>query len=286
MGLDREVGHERLLEWMWSQQYSDCIFSQAVSLRRPYYTGTVTAGTPDSTAVDWAALDWAGFSEMLDPPAAEGLRERKKRLTRQHLSDTATAMFLDRGFDAVRVAEVAEACQVSEKTVYNYFPTKESLILDREDAMAAALRAALGDTSVAPVAAMLSMLIREITAVTTWLKARDDGRLALPTFQRFRELIETTPALRAHQADTMDRLADVAAQTLSHRAGLRPDDPEARMAAHALLGLWRVQYDSLGGFDGTQTTTQLQRHVVAYITRAAQVLESGLSRFDAPATGG
>ena len=45
-----------------------------------------------------------------DPnPEAEGLRERKKRLMRKQLSDTATAMFLERGFDAVKVAEVAEA---------------------------------------------------------------------------------------------------------------------------------------------------------------------------------
>ena len=47
---------------------------------------------------------------------AEGLRERKKRLMRQQLSDTATAMFLERGFDAVRVTEVAAACGVSLAT--------------------------------------------------------------------------------------------------------------------------------------------------------------------------
>src|SRR5689334_11485929 len=60
----------------------------------------------------------------------EGLRERKKRLLRQQLSDTATRMFIERGFDAVRVTEVAEACGVSDKTVFNYFPTKEALVLD------------------------------------------------------------------------------------------------------------------------------------------------------------
>ena len=38
---------------------------------------------------------------------------------------------MERGFDAVRVAEIAEACGVSEKTAFNYFPIKESLILDR-----------------------------------------------------------------------------------------------------------------------------------------------------------
>ena len=54
-------------------------------------------------------------STVADTSAApgEGLRERKKRLMRQLLSDTATRMFLDRGFDAVGVAEVAEACGVS-----------------------------------------------------------------------------------------------------------------------------------------------------------------------------
>ena len=73
-------------------------------------------------------------------PAGERLRERKKRLMRQQLSDTATRMFLNRGFDAVRVAEVAEACGVSEKTVFNYFPTKESLILDRLGGLAGVVR--------------------------------------------------------------------------------------------------------------------------------------------------
>ncbi len=62
---------------------------------------------------------------------AEGLRERKKRQTRQHLSDVATGLFLERGFDAVTIAEIAHAADVSVNTVYNYFPAKEDLFLDR-----------------------------------------------------------------------------------------------------------------------------------------------------------
>lgn len=64
---------------------------------------------------------------------AEGLRERKKRRTRQHISDVATGLFLERGFDAVTIAEVAGAADVSVNTVYNYFPAKEDLFLDRGD---------------------------------------------------------------------------------------------------------------------------------------------------------
>ena len=63
----------------------------------------------------------------------EGLRERKRRLTRQRISDVATILFGTRGFDNVKVSEVADIVGVSEKTVYNYFPTKESMVLDWAD---------------------------------------------------------------------------------------------------------------------------------------------------------
>ncbi|MCK8677474.1 TetR/AcrR family transcriptional regulator [Streptomyces lichenis] len=65
--------------------------------------------------------------------ATEGLRERKKRQTRQHISDTATLLFLQRGFDAVTIGEIARVADVSVNTVYNYFPAKEDLFLDRTE---------------------------------------------------------------------------------------------------------------------------------------------------------
>src|ERR1700704_2347089 len=99
---------------------------------------------------------------------AEGLRERKKRLMRQQLSDTATEMFVERGFDAVRVAEVAEACGVSEKPVFNYFPTKESLVLDRFDVTMASLRTGLAEPGVGPVQATLRILAGELEAMASW----------------------------------------------------------------------------------------------------------------------
>ena len=120
-------------------------------------------------------IDWTGPRiPGTEAPEAEGLRERKKRLMRQQLSDTATQMLLERGFDAVRVSEVAEACGVSEKTVFNYFPTKESLVLDRLDATMASMRTGLAEPGVPPVEAALRILDGELGAMTSWLATQDD----------------------------------------------------------------------------------------------------------------
>jgi AcrR family transcriptional regulator len=227
--------------------------------------------------VDWAALRGppAGVSE----PA--GLRARKKRLMRQQLSDTATEMFLDRGFDAVRVADVAEACGVSEKTVYNYFPTKESLLLDRWDTTMASLPLGLADPDLTPVQAALRILADELGGFTSWLAAQDDPMAACALFQRFGTMIRATPALRAHQGDATERLVAIAADILARRAGMNPDDPEPLIAATAIVGLWQVQFHSLRKhLDGARTPTDIYRAVTNDVERAGNLIDAGLLAFE------
>ncbi len=212
----------------------------------------------------------------------EGLRERKKRMMRQLISDTATAMFLERGFEEVRVAEVAAACDVSEKTVYNYFPTKESLILDREEPMAADIRRVLGPggAPMSPIQAAVELIAAELGWIfDSW--GVDEHRPGdLTMIRRFAEMLENTPQLRAAQRDMMDRLVDVAAQAMAARAGVDPEDPEPQIAADALLGLWRVQYRAMRKYsDGRRSAAEVRDRVLDEVRRAARLIDTGLWSF-------
>src|SRR3954447_12765850 len=68
-----------------------------------------------------------------------GLRESKKQETRQLISDCATRLFIAQGFEQTTIAEIATAARVAKKTVTNYFPRKEDLALDHQDAFISSL---------------------------------------------------------------------------------------------------------------------------------------------------
>ncbi|MEU6556396.1 TetR family transcriptional regulator [Streptomyces sp. NPDC046915] len=229
-----------------------------------------------------STVDWTGWRRQAGESAAEGLRERKKRLMRQRLTDTATEMFLEHGFDGVRVAEIAQACGVSEKTVFNYFPTKESLILDLGETTVTALRTGLAASGRYPVDAVLRVLSDELHGMTSWIAAQDDPAQAAALIRRFRELTRSTPSLRAYHRDMTDQLIGVAAEALAQRTGMSPDDPEPQIAATALLGLWPIQFRSLGKhLESVRTPEQVHKAVTTDVRRAAKLIEAGLASFKA-----
>lgn len=172
-----------------------------------------------------------------------GLRERKKRELRQRLSDTATGMFLEHGFQGVRVSEIAAACQVSEKTVFNYFPTKESLLFDRGDAIADALEPTLSGRQ-AVLDALLTSITADLDRLDETVDAADAER-AVDFIKRFNALIDQTPSLRAAAAELLDRLTHLAAASLARATNTSAESPENLIAAAALMGMWRVQQSSL-----------------------------------------
>src|SRR5690348_53922 len=197
----------------------------------------------------------------------EGIRERKKRLTRELISDTATRMFLAQGFDAVKVTDIARACYVAEKTVYNYFPTKESLLLDREQEIAGAIGQALGPTaSRSPIEAAVDLLAAQLDGILASLPA---GRQGVTALRRFTELLESAQSLRAAQRDMDTRLTGIAARAMAARAGLDPEEPEVQIAAQAILGLWRVQFAALRRYtaQGVTVADGLREKVTADVGR-------------------
>ena len=224
-----------------------------------------------------ATVNWGTVLPSAPGHDGGGLRERKKALTRQRLSDTATQLFLEHGFDAVRVTEVAAACDVSEKTVYNYFPTKESLVLDRWDSTAKALRAGIADTRKHPVDVVREILADELAALTGWLGAQRDQAAAAESVRRFGRLVATTPALRAYQNDTTNELVMTTTGLLASRAGLPADDPAPQIAASALIGLWGVHFTALRKYlDGIRSPAEVHDAVTADVEAAAQLIRAGL----------
>src|ERR1700744_2499148 len=96
-----------------------------------------------------------------------GLRERKKARNRRHIADTAAQLFAERGYEHVAVSDVARAAEVAEQTVYNYFPSKEQLVTDREeqvqDRLCDLIRSRL--PSVTPAAAIRGFVLETVAGI-------------------------------------------------------------------------------------------------------------------------
>ncbi|MFJ8927142.1 TetR/AcrR family transcriptional regulator [Streptomyces sp. NPDC102364] len=151
---------------------------------------------------------------------AEGLRERKKRQTRQYISDVATGLFLARGFDEVTVAEIADAANVSVNTVYNYFPAKEDLFLDRSagvvDRMSRWVRGRGAGESAAT--AVLRELREEIESVSPRVGLMDG-------YSDFMRVVHAAPALRSRLWAIQQEVHDNLTETLREETGAPADDP-------------------------------------------------------------
>src|SRR5205814_3715391 len=121
------------------------------------------------------------------------LRESKKLEMRREIADAAMRLFVQRGFDHVTVAEVAAAARVSEKTVFNYFPTKEDLFFDEVPERQAALVAAVRDRK--PGESVVAALRR--------LQAGQCRRLCSAGFATFARIIAESPTLQAKELEVL-----------------------------------------------------------------------------------
>ncbi|MFI9246905.1 TetR family transcriptional regulator [Streptomyces sp. NPDC053086] len=156
-----------------------------------------------------------------------GLRERKKRQMYQDVSDIAVRLFLERGFDAVSVAEIAAAAGISKPTLFRYFPAKEDLVLHRiADHETEAARV------VAQVADPVDALRRNFLA---GLERRDPvtGLNDHPQVLAFHTLLYGTPSLVARAYAHQERSEAALAGALG--GGL-----DARLAAGQIIAVQRI----------------------------------------------
>ena len=198
-----------------------------------------------------------------------GLRESKKLLMRQVIADEAMRLFATRGFDHVTVAEVAAAAGVSDKTVFNYFPTKEDLFFDEVPRREAALVEAISGRE--PGESILSALRR--------LQTGECGRLCTPGFAAFARIIEESPALQAKELEVMARFVHVLTEALQQE--LQLDERDARIAAGLLVSVHRQFFRSarkqaLAGKNGPAAVRRLR----ADLERSYELLEHGLGGLD------
>lgn len=191
------------------------------------------------------------------------LRERTRRRTRSEIADAALGLFLERGFDCVTVAEVAAAAGVSEKTVFNYFPTKPELVFDADQDLIAGLLAAIRER---PVGCSIP------TAVRRYLRADnpDVGDDSPPEIRRgYHRMVAESPTLLAHRRQMTARYEERLAALLAEETGAPEDAPETFLAAVALVGCLRAGFVTARHGGGRAGATE----------RALDLLETGLAGY-------
>lgn len=147
-------------------------------------------------------------------------------------------MFLRDGFDEVSVKSVAAASDVSEKTVYNYFATKESLVLDREPTLVEAIETRFSPGTTASLLEAMRGVVS--TQVEDLLERSVDSKSNLRPVLEFMQMIEASTRLTAAQRELDERLTRLVVDAVANRLGRRPNDPESVAVGHTLMGLWFV----------------------------------------------
>jgi len=162
-------------------------------------------------------------------------RSRKRLATRQGISNAATRLFCERGFDYVTVDEIAAAADVGRMTVFNHFPRKEDMFFDRDEEGREILREALRqrDPGVSPIETLRLLAHRLAAQQSPLVEFSAES-------QRFIKTIEGSETLKARARAIRDEFAQVVTVALSQCVGREPDDPAAHLAAGLLLATWTV----------------------------------------------
>jgi AcrR family transcriptional regulator len=162
--------------------------------------------------------------------AAPGLRERKRQQTRERLTRVAMALFLERGFEATTLDDIASAADISRRSFFHYFASKEDVVFAWHEESTAALIAA-----VAARPANESMLAAAENAISAMVRQLEPGEaIAMARLKR------DNPALQARDQVKYEKLERALAEALGRRAGHKTEKLQARLVAMIATGVMRI----------------------------------------------
>ena len=164
--------------------------------------------------------------------ATTGLRDLKKARTRRLIADTAARLFAERGYENVAVSEVACEAEVAEQTVYNYFPTKEQLITDREEQVQDRLCDLIRSRppAVTPAAAIRGFVLEAIAGIRSIPPEIWRGELGY--------LAAISPAVHRLVLELTDRQAAALAAAISDTTAVTPE--VARLQGISLAAVFQI----------------------------------------------
>ncbi|MFI7124669.1 TetR/AcrR family transcriptional regulator [Nonomuraea sp. NPDC050153] len=202
----------------------------------------------------------------------EGLRERKKRQTRQRIADVAMGLFMTRGFDNVTVAEVARTADVSVNTVFNYFSTKEDLFADRQDVAVDLAPRVLRERG--PGESVVRAFRRDfLDALGTrdWRYGLNAGA------DVFARIVGEAPSLAAKLRELGEERQRALAQALADELEADPDDLTPRLVASHILNTTRLlgDYSTRRQLAG-EAWESIEPALRAQAEKAFDLLESGI----------
>ncbi len=169
-------------------------------------------------------------TEELPAPSEPGLRERKRQQTRERLTRAAMALFLERGFETTTLDDIAAAADISRRSFFHYFASKEDVVFAWHEEITAALVAAIvarpaGETMLTAAENSILAMVRQI---------EPDEAIAMARLKR------DNPALQARDQVKYEQLERALAEALGKRAGRKADGLQARLVAMIAAGAMRI----------------------------------------------
>ncbi|MBT2478319.1 TetR family transcriptional regulator [Streptomyces sp. ISL-94] len=215
------------------------------------------------------------------PAPAGGLRERKKRRTRDALLRAALLLFISQGYEQTTVDEITDAVDVSQRTFFRYFASKEEAAFAVQDLVESHFFAALQarPASEGPFAAMRGAVL----AAWDTVEEAISEVVSVDLYMRSYQLIESTPALLAVHLRRSTDLEERIARLVAGREGLDVDaDPRPRVAVAAFSGVMRVT-GRLWGQGHDTSVAAIRRMTAAYLDQIGPALAADWR--SAPAAG-